>query len=226
MRSAQRLAAVQWHPGTQNGRPVRVAFTVPVTFTPPNQLPSTPAPASGDSLDLPQFNKLKVATDAWNLRTSRVPAGQSVFYGSCVGRPASHSAALVHSIRLVNLTTGQVFRISVKPGFTSRPESSFCYCLPAGRYALSQYEYGEGTWYGAKMFTERVAKPLATGTGLAARRYCFTLAAGQLHYVGTWNLTTANAPRFLDEKAVMDGTLKPSYRAAVHLDAARVAVPQ
>jgi hypothetical protein len=117
----------------------------------------------------------------------------------------------------VNLSTGQLFRLGVKHALRSRRENNFCYALPAGRYALKEYEFGQ---------FERLARPVAgPGPTVAATRYVFTLAAGQLHYVGTWNLANAHEPIFLDEKAALDAELQADF-PAVNFGAARVAIPR
>ena len=37
IRDAHRLDAIQWKPGTQNGRPVSIAFTIPISFAVGNE---------------------------------------------------------------------------------------------------------------------------------------------------------------------------------------------
>jgi len=211
LRHARRLGRVRWQPGTQQGRPVRVAFTVPVSFNLP---PGGQAP---DSLDLPRFNKLRRPLGAWSLGRTSVPAGKGLVYGTCLQRLGFSSGGLPQYVQVVNLSTGQVFRLGVKPALRSRRENSFCYALPAGRYALKEYEFGQ---------FERLARPV-TGPGatVAATRYVFTLAAGQLHYVGTWNLANAGEPLFLDEKNALDATLQADF-PAVNFGAAQVAIPR
>jgi TonB family protein len=211
LRHARRLRRVRWRPGTQQGRPVRVAFTVPLSFNLP---PSGLAP---DSLDLPRFTKLRLPLAAWSLSRADIPAGKGIIYGTCLQRLGFSSGGLPQYVQVVNLSTGQVFRLGVKPTLRSRRENRFCYALPAGRYALREYEFGQ---------FERLARPV-TGPGptVAATRYVFTLAAGQLHYVGTWNLTSAGEPLFLNEKTTLDAALHADF-PAVNFSAAQVAIPQ
>ena len=57
IRDAHRLDAIQWKPGTQNGRPVSVAFTVPINFAVGNEARQALS-ATDDSLELPAFNRL------------------------------------------------------------------------------------------------------------------------------------------------------------------------
>lgn len=215
LRVAHRLDSIRWRPATQNGRPVQVAFTVPITFS----VQSGPARAGGpgaDSLDLPRFHRVRMPVSMWSLRHP-VPAKQGIIYGSCVPRPSGGSGGRGQYVRVVNLTTGEVFRLPVKPAFHLQREDAFYYALPSGRYALSEYEYDQPA--------ERLARPLAVpGATVAATRYVFQVEAGQLHYVGTWNLAKANEPLFLDEKATLDAVLQPQSKA-LHFEDARRAIP-
>lgn len=210
LRHARRLQRVQWQPGTQQGRPVRVAFTVPLSINLPK---GTAAP---DSLDLPRFHKARLPASLWSLRHP-VPGRQGIIYGSCVPRPGGGSGGQGHYVRVVNLTTGQVFRLPVKPAMHLQREYAFYYPLPSGRYALSEYEWGQPT--------ERLARRLALpGPTVAATRYVFRVEAGQLNYVGTWNLARPHEPLFLDEKAALDALLQPES-TALHFADARRAIP-
>lgn len=222
LRVAHRLDSIRWRPGTQNGRPVRVAFTVPITFSVSGG-PARPGGPGADSLDLPRFTKLKLLSQSWDLGKAP-PAGRGVLYGTCLQRLGGGSGGFGQYVRLVNLSTGQVFRINVKPVLRSRRENLFCYALPAGRYALSQYEFiGSGLL--PDLHNERLLKPRPVpGPGLTATRFLFTLAPGQLHYVGTWNFANEHEPIFLNEKELLDPGLHADYPAA-DLGGARLAVP-
>jgi len=218
LRHARRLQRVRWQPGTQQGKPVPVAFTVPVSFN----LPAGWGAAT-DSLDLPRFNNLRLPSAGWNLHHPRLPAGKGVIYGTCLQRLGLASGGLGQYVRLVNLTTNEVFRLNVKPIMRSRRENVFSYALPAGRYALSQYEYSTSSF---NIHVERLRKPGRAGSpAVAASRYVFVVAAGQLHYVGTWNLANENEPIFMDEKAELDAALQPDFPEA-DFGAARVALPR
>ena len=222
LRNARRLASIRWQPGTQNGRPVSVAFTAPISFSVRGGPTRYGAPGT-DSLDLPQFNRLKLPSATWKLGKP-LPASQGVIYGSCLQRMGFSSGGIAQLVRLVNLSTGQVFRIGVKPTMRSRRENTFCYALPAGRYALSTYEFNHSNVL-LDFRAERLLKPSAgQAPGVAASRYVFTVVPGQLHYVGTWNFANENEPIFLDEKALLDATLQADYPAA-RLAEARVAIP-
>jgi TonB family protein len=219
LRVAHRLDSIRWRPGTQNGRAVRVAFTVPITFS----VQGGPTRPAGDSLDLPRFTKLKLLSKSWDL--GKAPrAGQGVLYGTCLQRLGSGSGGFGQYVRLVNLSTGQVFRLNVKPILRSRRENLFCYALPPGRYALSQYEFiGNGLL--PELHSERLIKLHPTpGPNTAATRFLFTLVAGQLHYAGTWNFANANDPVFLNEKELLDPALHAGYPAA-DLSGAQLAIP-
>jgi hypothetical protein len=118
-------------------------------------------------------------------------------------------------------------RLSVKPILKSRRENAFCYALPAGRYALFIYEYPDPVLGALNLHAESLRKPSASQPtpDLGATRYLFTVAAGQLHYVGTWNLANEHEPIFLDEKDLLDAALQPEL-PGLHLQAARVAIPR
>ncbi|TYZ07571.1 energy transducer TonB [Hymenobacter lutimineralis] len=193
LRAAQRLQAVQWQPGTQNRRPVNVFFTVPVTFSIDNISAGMPA----DSLDLFPGPALVLPSRSWSTNQGEIPAGKGVIYGHCLQRLGFSSGGLPQYVRLLNLTTGKFYRISVKPIVRTRPENEFCVALPPGRYVLQWYEYSYGT--------EALRK--AARGALTDRRYSFTLQPGQLQYVGKWDFAQPNAPRFLSEKAVLDARL-------------------
>lgn len=205
LRAAQRLRAVQWQPGTQNRRPVNVFFTVPLTFG----INTTSAGAPADSLDLFPGPALVLPSRSWSTRQGKIPADKGVIYGHCLQRLGFSSGGLPQYVRLLNLTTGKFYRILVKPAVRSRSENEFCVALPPGRYALQWYEYSYGT--------EALRK--ASRGPLTDRRFTFTLLPGQLHYVGKWDFTQPNAPRFLSEKAVLDARLGPDdqklYQEAV-----------
>jgi len=214
LRVAHRLDSIRWRPGTQNGRPVQVAFTVPITFSVQGG-PVRPGVQGADSLDLPRFHRARLPVSLWGLRHP-VPTRQGLIYGACLPR-AGGSDALGHYVRVVNLTTGEAFRLPVKPALHLQRADAFYYALPPGRYALSEYEFGPP----AERLARRPARP---GSAVAATRYVFEVTAGQLHYVGTWNLANANEALFLDEKDLLDAVLQPQS-AALHFEAARRAIP-
>jgi TonB family protein len=224
LRNAHRLETIQWQPGTQNDRPVRVAFTVPISFSVSSGPMRAGTPGS-DSLDLPRFNKLKLPTSSWSLAKAP-PAGHGVLYGSCLQRMGASSSGIGQYVRLVNLSTGQVFRINVKPIMRSRRENPFCYALPAGRYALSQYEFNSSTTW-LVLTTERLCKPLsaAPASVVASTRFLFTIEPGKVHYVGTWNFANENEPLFSNEKALLDPVMLADYPQA-ELASAKVAIPK
>ncbi|WP_375417368.1 energy transducer TonB [uncultured Hymenobacter sp.] len=224
LRNVRRLERIKWQPGTQNGQPVTVSYTVPLSY---GLLPGSSSPT--DSLDLPQFNRWKMPVlDSWNLPHAGLPADKGVIYGACLQRLGFTSGGFYQFVRLVNLTTQQVFVISVKPAFKSQRENSFCYALPPGRYALSQYEYTSSKWYGGEMRTERLLKLPATAEGAPAAgttRFTFNVQPGVAHYVGVWNFTDEGKPSFQNGKAAMDTRFRPGLRMT-DLRAAVLAIPQ
>jgi TonB family protein len=214
LRNAHRLDAIRWQPGTQNGRPVGVLMTVPMSFRASS---GNLAGSSPDSLDALRFHKARLPLSLRSLRHP-VPSRKGVIYGSCVPRLGFNSGGRGQYVRVVNLATGEVFRLPVKPAFHLQREDAFYFELPSGRYALLDYELTQPP--------ERlVRRPAGPGQSVAATRYAFTVEAGQLHYVGTWNLAKAHEPLFLDEKATLDALLQPESQA-LHFDTARRAIPQ
>ena len=224
LRSARRLAAIRWQPGTQDGRPVRVAYTVPLTFS-VDAVRRDSGPL--DSLDLGPYQKLVLPLGSWAGRLARLPAGKGFIYGSCLQRLGPNGLGMGQYVRLVNLTTGKAVRLNVKPALKSRRENAFYYALPAGRYALFIYEYPDPVLGAFDLHAESLRKPAARqlAPGLGATRYQFVVQAGQLHYVGTWNLANEHEPLFLDEKALLDAALQPEL-PDLPLETARLAIPR
>lgn len=205
---AHRLDAIQWKPGTQNGRPVTVSFTVPITLRFPDG-----QQAGTDSLSAPGFNKITLPPNSWPPDRQILPSDRGIVYGSCVQRLGFNSGGLGQYVRLANLSTGKAVRIEVKPAMRSRKESAFCFALPPGRYALYIYEYSISRWYGAEVHTEQLLKPSpVAGAPLGATRYLFTVAAGSVSCVGTWDFTQENAPAFVPDKARLDAQLQPVFK--------------
>ncbi|WP_196294998.1 energy transducer TonB [Hymenobacter ruricola] len=229
LRCIQRLAAVTWQPGWQDGRPVSVSFTAPLTFSVSTGTKDAPSPWSADSLDLGPFQKLALPTQAWNSDRKALPAGKGLIYGSCLQRlGGTSSLGTGEYVRLVNVRTGKSVRLNVKPALNSRRENAFCYALPAGRYALYLYEFPDPVWGACRMHTESIRKP-APGRGysssLSSTRFQFVVEAGKLHYVGTWNLANENQPEILNEKSILDARMQPNFESLRFSDA-QVAVPQ
>lgn len=226
LRNAHRLDAIQWQPGTQNGQPVRVSFTVPINLSMENN-PSNQRLRGGDSLAAPAYNKAVVLPlNSWGTDRRLMPSDKGIIYGSCIQRLGFSSGGLGQYVRLANLTTGKAIRLGVKPAMRSRKENTFCYALPPGRYALYKYEFAISKWYGADMYVEEFMKqPVAQLTSLRATRYLFTVEAGLISYVGTWNLEQENKPVFTNEKSRLDAQLIPNFKY-LQLDKAVVALPE
>ena len=210
LRNAHRLDSIRWRPGTQNGRPVTVTFTVPINFNIAGSRRGLPV---GDSLLAPAFNKGALGALPWADDRRILPTDRGIIYGSCVQRLGFSSGGLSQYVRLANLTTGKAVRIEVKPAMRSRQESAFCYPLPPGRYALYKYEFAESKWYGADMHEEQLLKPgPAAGPTLSATRFLFTVTAGSTSCVGTWDFTQENTPVFRPDKSRLDAELQPIFK--------------
>lgn len=212
LRNAHRLDAIQWEPGTQNGRPVTVMFTVPISFNITGKQSAQPL---GDSLDTGLYQRqLAFPVSGWDSKRWLAPKGKGLIYGSCLQRlGGSSSLGSAEYVRLVNLTTHKSVSFSVKPAMKSRRENAFFYALPAGRYALHLYVYPDKIWGPYRMYFENLRKPIAPAPNapLRATRYEFTVESGQVHYVGTWNLANENTPEFLNEKYLIDPAIQAAF---------------
>lgn len=224
LRHTRRLYQVRWQPGTQDGRPVKVSFTVPLTIN--KNLLTTASPFADSLTTTRSYNKgLVLPIDGWGPERRILPSDRGLVYGSCIQRLGFSSGGFGQYVRLANLSTGKAVRIEVKPPMRSRAQNAFCYALPPGRYALYKYEFTDSKWYGGEMHEEGLHKALLNGQPLHATRYEFTVAPGQLHYLGTWDLSQADKPAFRSEKAQLDGQLQSVFK---HLDfgQAALALPQ
>lgn len=177
-----------------------------------------------DSLDENPGATFVLPLPSWGGSHQQLPTDKGVIYGSCLQRLGGlRSGGLGQYVRVVNLDTRKNFRLSVKPIVRTRRENSFCYALPPGRYALHSYEFSDSKWYGAQMFLESIRKHRNSRT-LANTRYLFEVRPGQLHYVGTWDLSQEFDPRFLDEKATIDSEFRESH-PHLPLDGAQTVLP-
>lgn len=226
LRTAHRLDPIQWQPGTQNGRPVSVVFTVPISF---NTNSKRTTEFVGDSLDTgPYQRQMAFPISNWDSKRWLAPKGKGLIYGSCLQRlGGSSSLGMAEYVRLVNLTTHKSVSFSVKPAMKSRRENSFFYALPAGRYALHLYMYPDKIWGPYRMHFEGLRKPVAPASGEPVRhtRYQFTVVSGKVHYVGTWNLANENQPEFLNEKDLIDPAIQ-AYFPQFNFQEAVVSLPQ
>lgn len=235
LRCVHRLDSIRWKPGLQDGRPVSVSFTAPITFSISSgrKRPGT-GTASGpgfpaDSLDVGRFQTLALPLANWNADRKEIPDGKGLIYGSCLQRlGGTSSLGTGEYVRLVNLTTQKSVRLNVKPILASRRESAFCYAVPAGRYALYLYEYPDPIWGGYNMQIESIRKPLeaeAEGGNLHSSRFEFVVEANKLHYVGTWNLANENQPEFLNEKSILDSRMQRNFEY-LRFEGAQLAIPK
>ena len=226
MRNAHRLDTIQWKPGTQNGRPITVSFTVPISFNINNKHANSPL---GDSLDLGRYDrKPALPRPSWESKRWPAPKGQGMIYGTCLQRLAgANSLGTGEYVRLVNLTTHKLVSIGVKPPMKSRRENSFFYALPAGRYALHMYAFPDKVWGPYRMHFEDLRKPVAPSRTEPLRhtRYQFTVESGKVHYVGTWNLANENQPEFLNEKYQIDPAIQTYFPQFSFKDAI-VSIPE
>ncbi|WP_201978634.1 energy transducer TonB [Hymenobacter rubidus] len=226
LRNAHRLDAIQWEPGTQNGRPVTVSFTVPISF---NINEKQAVKTLGDSLDTGRYDhQVAFPLSSWESKRWPAPKGKGMIYGTCLQRlGGTSSLGVAEYVRLVNLTTHKSVSFSVKPAMKSRRENGFFYALPAGRYALHLYVYPDKIWGPYRLYFENLRKPVAPSPNAPLRqtRYQFTVESGKVHYVGTWNLANENQPEFLDEKYQIDPAIQ-AYFPQFNFKEAVLALPQ
>lgn len=224
LRHARRLFRVRWQPGTQAGRPVKVSFTIPLTIN--KNLLTTGRPFADSLTTTRSFNQgIVLPLNGWNLERCILPADRGLVYGSCIQRLGFSSGGIGQYVRLANLSTGKAVRIEVKPPLRSRAQNAFCYALPPGRYALYKYEFTVSKWYGGEMHEEELHKALINGQPLNTTRYEFAVVPGQLHYLGTWDLSQESQPTFRNEKQLLDGQLGTVFKHP-NLGQAVVALPE
>lgn len=180
-----------------------------------------------DSLDLLPQKGLTPIANYWGADRGLIPDDKGIVYGGCVQRLGFSSGGFQQYVRLYNLSTGKAVNIEVKPAFRTAKYNTFCYALPPGRYALVNYQYTESKWYGGEMHAEtlRKARPDAAPAPVAATRYVFTVAPGQLHYLGTWHFDKAAQPRFTNSKTATDEQLSKDFKKLPFAEAL-VAVPE
>ena len=170
---------------------------------------------------------MALPASTWGTDRRIFPTNRDLAYSSCIQRLGFESGDLGQYVRLVNLTTGKPVRIKVKPPFRTRKQNVLCFALLPGRCALYKYDSPPAGGKTAKCTRKICAKPPspeAADGRLSATRYLFTVAAGQLHYLGTWNLEQKNAPVFLNEKAQLDAQLLPLFKN-LSFDAAMISLP-
>lgn len=211
LRVAQRLKQVRWQPGTQNRKPVNVEYTVPLTFRINNGLYAFQT----DSLDQIRIPKFLLPSSGWTASRGPLPPDKGLIYGNCVQRLGFSSGGLLQDVQLVNLDTRKVVRVVVKPTMSSRKENEFCVALPPGRYALHTYSYSYGM------------EPLRKGQAgaITDTRYVFVVQAGLVNYVGTWDFSAPQRPRFTIDQAALTDRINPIYTKLGFAEAV-LAVPQ
>lgn len=76
------------------------------------------------------------------------------------------------------------------------------------------------------MHEEQLLKPgPAAGALVSATRFVFTVEAGSVACVGTWDLTQENAPVFSANKARLNAELRPIFKN-LNFDGALLRVPR
>ncbi len=225
LRQALRLRRIRWQPALHEGKPAKVDYTMPVAFTAP--APPRTVTAPPDSLDGNVFPKIQLPLAAWEPTRAQIPPGRGLVYGAALARPGLGSLGPGQSIALANLTTRQLFRLKVLPAPAGQPATDFVVALPAGRYAPYLYEFPDSEKGGYATTAEQLhqSAPAAADAPVRASRYVFTVVAGQVQYVGTWDLSQPFKPAFRNEKPLTDARLRPGF-GLVKFEGARVAVPK
>lgn len=150
-------------------------------------------------------------------------SGQAIIYGSFIQRLSTNSIGFPQDIRLVNITTTEVFSFRVKPTLKSGKENTFCYFLKPGTYMILDYWWTDNKWYGGNAIIEPVYNGIDATDSLrekidnnrisqrALKRFTFKIENGSINYVGTWHFDTGMA-YFTNEKDILDEKLEKKYK--------------
>lgn len=159
-----------------------------------------------------------------------VPAGKAIFYGNFIQRLGFKSGGYPQDIRIVNIDTHETYTFRVKSTFKTAKESTFCYVLEPGTYAIVNYWWTKSTWYGGKSYVEPILKGIEVNEKLKERvdkgelkegdfeMFSFTVLPNTLHYLGTWDFSKSPVS-FSDDKPSLDDTMKRKYKGLDFPDA-------
>lgn len=156
-------------------------------------------------------------------KNDKMTSGQAIIYGSFIQRLSTNSIGFPQDIRIVNITTTEVFSFRVKPTFKMTKENTFCYFLEPGTYMILDYWWTDSKWYGGNGMIEPVYKGIDATDSLREKidsnrisqrdlkRFVFTIESNTLNYVGTWHFDTGMV-YFTNDKAQLDEKLKNKYK--------------
>lgn len=156
-------------------------------------------------------------------KNDRISVDQAIIYGSFVQRLGANSIGFPQDIRIVNITTTEVFSFRVKPTLKSGKENTFCFFAKPGTYMILDYWWTDNKWYGGNSIIEPVYKGIDATDSLREKidtnrinqrdlkRFTFTITNNSLNYLGTWHFDTGMI-YFSNEKIQLDEKLKRKYK--------------
>lgn len=134
-----------------------------------------------------------------------IGAERAVIYGTFVQRlNAMTSGGLNQELYLRDTATKELYVFRAKPLFKSAKQNNFIFYIKPGTYAIVEYMYQKGTWYGRKEFRQQIKKPEGSA-------YLFTITPGSLNELGTWHFEKENI-YFENAAAEVKDKLRPDYQ--------------
>lgn len=169
-------------------------------------------------------------------KNDKIAPGQAIIYGNFIQRLSTNSIGFPQDIRVVNITTTEVFAFRVKSTMKSGKENTFCYSLKPGTYMILDYWWTDSKWYGGNSMIEPVYKGIDATDSLREKidsnrisqgdlkRFLFEIESNTINYLGTWHFDSGMV-YFSDDKNVLDEKLKKKFK---HLDfsKARTIIPE
>jgi hypothetical protein len=146
--------------------------------------------------------------------TTQVHPSKAIIYGQFYGKGFPNSILL--------------YRFDDKLEYPIRLNGRFIYSITPGKYAILMYVYPKSKWDGSienmvdiiyKNGTQKEVVALLKSGELKEseiQRYTFTVEAGRVNYLGTWNFED-KIPVFIDEKQRIDKKMQKS-KSFVYLD--------
>lgn len=183
------------------------------------------------------FSQGQETTDLKEVKKNdKIASGQAIIYGSFIQRLSTNSIGFPQDIRIVNITTTEVFAFRVKPTLKSSKENTFCYSLKPGTYMVLDYWWTDSKWYGGNSIIEPVYNGIDATDSLREKidsnrisqrdlkRFTFEIESNTLNYVGTWHFDSGMV-YFSDDKNVLDEKLKKKYKQ-LDFSKARTTIPE
>lgn len=157
--------------------------------------------------------------------------GEAIIYGGFIQRIGFSSGGYSQYLQLINTDTKKYYSLLVKPETRTRKTNIFVAHIPAGNYAILNYQWTRSTWYGHSETTEPVYK------GVDSRReqktkaayatppgyFVFKVVPNTINYVGTWHFDTGIVS-FSNEKAQADSVVSKTF-TRLNFPAANITLP-